>query len=304
MKISNNRTFLIIVFGFIFVFLTGACAYASGSFMVMVKDVLGIKDEHVKMLDTEGTEIGVFSVDDNIKIGARSVYGDHNNCIIVFDIDKVDEQPICDNKENDLPDFYNVTIQTIGSNTSGYYYPFDENPDDNKMQYVVSINGRNIQGDFVTIVFNRIGYGLDTDNKDEQRVISDGSWTLHFRLDYKSAIRKMKSLDQLELCNNYFAISNCEISPMSFSYRIKWLSDDLKNQREKNMDNLYKEVEKTSMNLAEVYMKDGSKVDYHYSGAEGSYSDSGLKLQIYYDFDRCISLDDVDFIRIGNVKLE
>lgn len=304
MKISIKRTFLIIFFGFIFVFLIGACAYASGSFMVMVKDILGMKDEHVKMLDTEGTEIGVFSVDDNIKIEARSVYGDHNNCIIVFDIDKVDEQPICDNKENDLPDFYNVAIQNIGSNTSGYYYPFDENPDDKKMQYVVSINGRNIQGDFVTIVFNRIGYGLDTDNKDEQRVISDGRWTLHFRLDYKSAIRKMKSLDQLEVCNNYFAISNCEISPMSFSYRIKWLSDDLKSQREKNMDILYKEVEKTSMNLAEVYMKDGSKVDYHYSGAEGSYSDLGLKLQIYYDFDRDINLDDVDFINIGNVRLE
>ncbi|MBQ9058060.1 MAG: DUF4179 domain-containing protein [Atopobiaceae bacterium] len=302
---------------------TSGVAYATGNLgraLTFIDTVFNGAPAETRVVEHIGRPLDAQVSDAGITVSAEAIIGDRSSYAVIYSLEK-DDGTAFDTTTSTapyLPYVMDNALQTDDvalfargiSGATGESYFFDENPDDNAIQYVEKYNlmSENASASIVGATVNTGFSGLlHEDDQGHMTPIAEGNWNLRFTLDYEDLSHKVP------VAGEKFSLSQCEatitdmhISPLSLSF--SYVADSPAYFDDEPSGKMSDSMAQESARLLDcgdivVTMKDGSTIVQKDMGG-GTIASDKSTCQKNQFFDSIIDVDEVASITIGGTCFE
>lgn len=272
-----------------------------------------------EIIDQIGRPIGASDTAGGVTVTADAILFDGYNYLISYTLEKEDGSAFDCTKNPDtglLNVYWNRADSNIGLNAQGAIgssYFYDENPNDNAIQYVetMSYNDAVQTGGTVKITLHDL---QEFSNDGTESTLVKGTWSLKFKLDAGNSAKELPAGQTIEVNGLSASVDKVVISPIG--YHVVYTVDG-----EATFDTLYDENgeeipqesgrepasvsstwESYSAKLL-VTKKDGTVLDFSDCGGSMDPHDGKTVCTRQGTFDTILPLDEVASVTIGDTTI-
>ena len=240
----------------------------------------------IAQLNELRTPIQQYAKADGYTVTVQEAISDRHNTWVLLEV----EGPADVVLDENCVFFKNTYIQMEHMSSHGYtvYTLSDENPNDNKLSFVIDFSARNkLAGQKLTLqlgllLANELNEALEITG---ERLLAEGPWEFRFEIPEQDATVTMWQWKTLQCQEESFLLQKIEVSPLSVAFQETKLSTDMYWQL--MQEPVY------------VYLKDGTQLAL----ASNSSGSSGLGMQYQYQFPFPLDLAEIDRIVYCGVEL-
>ena len=177
-----------------------------------------------EIIDQIGHPIGASDTSNGVTVTADAILFDGYNYLISYTLEKEDGSAFDCTKNSDtglLDLFWNRADSTIGGNTHGAIgssYFYDENPNDNAIQYVetMSYNDSVQTGGTAKITLGDLS--VPDGETGELTTIAEGTWHLKFKLEAGNSAVELPAGQTIDVNGKTATISKVVLSPIGYHF--------------------------------------------------------------------------------------
>jgi hypothetical protein len=277
-------------------------AGATGALKSLPEAFAGIfSEEQTEVADQIGYPIGAMATSNGVTITADAILGDAYNACMVYTIQREDGQPLTTNVEGLQFEDSDMNMTGMGG-ASGYSYFFDQDPNDNAIQYVESISGDEpLKKGTVKVEFKNLTQTRLDDSDSGTKTLVEGDWKLKFQVNYEDSTVALPAGQTFQQDGMHFAIEELSLSKVGI--RVHYTVDQ--KLPCKTSDEKQRELEDkifTNMTI-QIVKKDGTILDASNLGGFWTPEDGKTDCLKSGMLPEIISLDEVESVIVGGVTV-
>lgn len=263
-----------------------------------------------EIIDQIGHPIGASDTSNGVTVTADAILFDGYNYLISYTLEKEDGSAFdCTaNPDTGLLDLnWGYTDSDIGRHAGGAIgssWFYDENPNDNAIQYVETMSFDDAVKPGGTAKITLENLRTFTPGTQDETVLAEGSWHLKFKLDAGNCAKELTSGQTIDANGKSATVDKLIISPIGYNFT--YTVDDEAKFRESvsgQAPSSQQDVWDAFSVPMSVTMKDGTVVDL--SGTGGSMEPENGKTTCTRQgtFDQILPLEDIASLSIGGVSV-
>lgn len=262
-----------------------------------------------EIIDEIGRPIGASDTVNGVTVTADAILFDGYNYLISYTLEKEDGSSfgVKTNPDTNLLDLLwedstsDVGIRSGGFIGSSWFY--DENPDDNAIQYVETMSYDDVvkSGRTAKITLKN----LRDFSEENQKPISlvDGTWHLKFKLDAENCSKELPAGQKLTINGKTAVLDKLVLSPIG--YNIAYTVDDevrFEDAESGQAPASHRDTWKEFTGEQFITLKDGTTIDLA-SGGSMDPEDGKTYCVRQGTFERILPLEDMASLTIGGVSI-
>ena len=262
-----------------------------------------------EIIDQIGRPIGASDTSNGVTVTADAILFDGYNYLISYTLEKEDGSSfgVKTNPDTNLLDLYwedsttDVGIRSGGSIGSSWFY--DENPDDNAIQYVATMSYDDVvkSGRTAKITLKNLRE-FSEDNPSPISLV-DGTWHLKFKLDAENCSKELPAGQKLSINGKSAVLDKLVLSPIG--YNIAYTVDDevqFEDAESGRAPASHRDNWEEFTGEQFITLKDGTTIDLA-SGGSMDPHDGKTVCTRQGTFDTVIPLDDIASVTIGDISI-
>ena len=263
-----------------------------------------------QVMDQIGYPIGASDTDNGVTVTADAILFDGYNYLISSTLEKEDGSAFDCTKNPDtglLNVYWNRADSNIGLNAQGAIgssYFYDENPNDNAIQYVetMSYTDAVTTGGTAKIMLGDLT--AVTDNGTETKTIADGTWHLKFKLEADNSAVELPAGQSIQVGGKTATINKVLLSPIGYNFvytvdgKAPFENADSGQEPASHRDTWDAFSAKLLINK-----KDGTVIDLPGNGGSMDPHDGKTVCTRQGTFDTILPLDEVASVTIGDTTI-
>lgn len=267
--------------------------------------------EQTEIIDKIGCPVGVSDTDAGITVTADAILGDKHNLNVVFTLTKDDGSSWNVTDANTLS-FGEATVRLnrLGGSHGGAWF-VDEDPHDNKIQYIeqITVDDGNIP--MGTAKASMSGLTVYDSQTGEVQQVIGGSWNLRFDVQYEDSNVELLT-EPVQFVNDAGTATVTEVKLSPVGFRVSGYYEAFHGETQQMADNYEaasgREPDDSPFsrmcNIPVVMtLKSGEIVDLGtYAGGSANLSDRSFTLSGCYE-NAIYDLHDVESVTVGDVTL-
>ena len=261
-----------------------------------------------EVIDQIGHPIGASDTSNGVTVTADAILFDGYNYLISYTLEKDDGSAFHCTKNPDtglLDLHWGETDRDIGRHTGGAIgssWFYDENPNDNAIQYVetMSYSGAVKPGGTAKISLK----DLRSFGAQDETVLAEGTWHLKFKLDAGNCAKELTAGQTINVDGKSATVDKLIISPIgyNFTYTVDEQAQFRETVSGKAPTSQQNEWDAFSAPLS-ITMKDGTVVDLSGSGGSMEPENGKTVCTRQGTFDQILPLEDMASVNIGGVTV-
>lgn len=176
--------------------------------------LLGGSPAQTEIINKIGHPISASSTDSGITITADAIIGDEYNAVIVYSIQRDDGQPILpEEARNSFVSLHGFSTGSWKGGTHGSSWIKDEDPTDNKLQYIEAFSSDTpLSHGTITADFRNLYYYTEAE---ENQTLYTGHWNLKFDVNYEDSSILLDGGKTFTQDDIQFTIDKISVSPIA-----------------------------------------------------------------------------------------
>ena len=254
--------------------------------------------------------IGASDTDNGVTVTADAILFDGYNYLISYTLEKEDGSAFDCTKNPDtglLNVYWNRADSNIGLNAQGAIgssYFYDENPNDNAIQYVetMSYTDAVTTGGTAKIMLGDLT--AVTDNGAETKTIADGTWHLKFKLEADNSAVELPAGQSIQVGGKTATINKVLLSPIgyNFVYTVDGKAP-FENAESGQEPASHRDTWDAFSAKLLINKKDGTVIDVPGNGSSMDPHDGKTVCTRQGTFDTILPLDEVASVTIGDTTI-
>ena len=263
-----------------------------------------------EIIDQIGRPIGASDTSNGVTVTADAILFDGYNYLISYTLEKEDGSAFDCTKNPDtglLNVYWNRADSNIGLNAQGAIgssYFYDENPNDNAIQYVetMSYTDAVTTGGTAKIMLGDLT--AVTDNGAETKTIADGTWHLKFKLEADNSAVELPAGQSIQVGGKTATINKVLLSPIgyNFVYTVDGKAP-FENAESGQEPASHRDTWDAFSAKLLINKKDGTVIDMPGNGGSMDVHDGKTVCTRQGTFDTILPLDEVASVTIGDTTI-
>ena len=263
-----------------------------------------------EIIDQIGRPIGASDTAGGVTVTADAILFDGYNYLISYTLEKEDGSAFDCTKNPDtglLNVYWNRADSNIGLNAQGAIgssYFYDENPNDNAIQYVetMSYTDAVTTGGTAKIMLGDLT--AVTDNGAETKTIADGTWHLKFKLEADNSAVELPAGQSIQVGGKTATINKVLLSPIgyNFVYTVDGKAP-FENAESGQEPASHRDTWDAFSAKLLINKKDGTVIDVPGNGSSMDPHDGKTVCTRQGTFDTILPLDEVASVTIGDTTI-
>lgn len=269
-----------------------------------------VRQQTPKSLTRLAGPIGASDTSNGVTVTADAILFDGYNYLISYTLEKEDGSAFDCTKNPDtglLNVYWNRADSNIGLNAQGAIgssYFYDENPNDNAIQYVetMSYTDAVTTGGTAKIMLGDLT--AVTDNGAETKTIADGTWHLKFKLEADNSAVELPAGQSIQVGGKTATINKVLLSPIgyNFVYTVDGKAP-FENAESGQEPASHRDTWDAFSAKLLINKKDGTVIDVPGNGSSMDPHDGKTVCTRQGTFDTILPLDEVASVTIGDTTI-
>lgn len=297
-KPLRKRMALVLAAMFILLISITTVAATENEWDIAITNFMGLNDPSTLQLESGEVEIKASASSNGLTITKITSIGDKNTAYIRMDTDYKLPEDFDETTDYILPEHHTTIISDKKPGTpkpwGGAMTCFYEN---GYLGFLLEIsNCDSLNKSYVSMDFENLILYHDLNDSDgnapEEELFLEGKWTLDWKYSYKSSTKTYRMLEKTKIGDNTVWLTRVDVSPISIRIEGKRAQEDFDKAWGK------------SSCIQEIGFKDGTIISYP---PESSWGYSNTAFDFYIDFhgmEKIINPDGLDYMIIGNQRIE
>lgn len=281
----------------------GISAYAAG-FLKPLEDVFShvfhLSDQDQKTVEEIGQSVGVSDEEEGVEVTVDGIMTDGYQYAIVLSIGRTDGKSLAKQPQTQIDtwNFEDISITVDGKDVMnwGKDYSFDQNPNDNTIQYVLLSSDNELQEDMNFMELRMCNLCNFSADDMSNQVIVEGEWKVQIPSNTKNVAELMVENQTINIEEKEFNIASIAISPMGYH-----MEYTIPKSESKHMAEYMRILEKTPI---ELVLKDGTTINLTDSGSEVEDAGDVVKFVFGDIFETLVQMDEIRCVRIAGEEYE
>lgn len=262
-----------------------------------------------EVIDAIGRPIGASDTENGVTVTADAILFDGYNYLISYTLEKEDGSSfgVKTNPDTGLLDLlWEDSTTDVGVHSGGFIgssWFYDENPDDNAIQYVETMSYDDVvkSGSTAKITLKNLR-DFSEDNQNPVSLV-DGTWHLKFKLDAENCSKELPAGQQVSINGKSAVLDKLVLSPIG--YNLSYTVDDevqFEDAESGEAPSSHRDNWEAFTGEQFITLKDGTTIDLA-SGGSMDPEDGKTYCTRQGTFERILPLEDMASLTIGGVTI-